>query len=83
MLPVAEADYLRLNGGAVARPVDLFSDVSVKVQVVQDDLADGVIGESLVARNLKEVTLSCYSDDQSVRREQARTEPTQLTLGAL
>ena len=54
MLPVSEADDFGLDGGAIARTVDLFGDVSVEVQVVQDDLRDVVVGEGLVASDLEE-----------------------------
>ena len=53
MIPVTESDDFGFDGRAVARAVDFFGDMSVEVKVGQDDVGHVVVGERLVAGNLK------------------------------
>ncbi len=53
MVPVSESKNFRLDRRTVTRSVYLFGDVSVQVEVVDDDLGHVIVGESLEARNLE------------------------------
>ena len=72
MIPVSESNNFGLNGGAVSGSIDFFGHVTIQVQVGQDQVGHVVVGEGLVARDLKFKMMVFYLTIEILKSPQNR-----------
>ena len=72
MIPVSKSNNFGLNGGAVSGSIDFFGHVTIQVQVGQDQVGHVVVGEGLVARDLKFKMMVFYLTIEILKSPQNR-----------